>query len=717
MEWICSHLGLIVCALYVAFVFSVGVACTAKLLKRHSLGTVEIIIIGGGIGFVGVHGLLFGAMLFFPFEIALVGIVAAAGGIFLHSLYQMLRDGDFHHLLSGTFRGNEAVAERVMDSNELGRERGITILAKFVRKQFRREGTIFNPKSALACLALLGLLAWYANVYTNTFVYANGTYSGAIAGFGDVPFHLTQISRFAVGDHISLDDPTYAGAPLKYPFLINFMSAVLLRLGAPLVVAYHIPGLFFGVGSILLLYFVFKRLSGRRDLAYGGTILTLFASNTRYLLLAKDKFFATWHGLGGTLMYLGHLPFSVAHVWDATFPNQNVDSTALLPLFLLHQRSSIMGFWTMLAVVLLSLAYVASDAQSFTRLETLPLGILLAFFPLLHTHGFVALCIAASVWVGLVLMRKDQRLQSFLYSLLWTVPFILWQLAFLLGPNDAYTFTPLWRLGWMTTAGEIGGIRPDPSGIEPLPLTWLRFMWQNFGFILPAGGIAIAAAWRLRKEINAEHFWFFVPGSTLIFIVANTVKFQAWDFDTNKLFAFDVFFAVAVMMLVFSPLVSTWPKPALGIFSALLIISVPTGFLDVYARTTLLTPSTPGIFDADRVSLGRWVASATPENAVFTSSDDHLNPVNTLGGRRVVLGFKGWMWTHGISFGERERLISDFLNDPRGKAGTFRVLGPVYVLLDPKWRQEQPQLEAKLIAAFGQPNFSAGQFAVWKIAQ
>src|ERR1700722_18749034 len=31
---------------------------------------------------------------------------------------------------SGTFRANERVAERAMDSNELERERGITILAK-----------------------------------------------------------------------------------------------------------------------------------------------------------------------------------------------------------------------------------------------------------------------------------------------------------------------------------------------------------------------------------------------------------------------------------------------------------------------------------------------------------------------------------------------------------------------------------------------------------
>src|ERR1700755_2609326 len=37
---------------------------------------------------------------------------------------------------SGTFRANEAVAERAMDSNELERERGITILAKATGVRF-----------------------------------------------------------------------------------------------------------------------------------------------------------------------------------------------------------------------------------------------------------------------------------------------------------------------------------------------------------------------------------------------------------------------------------------------------------------------------------------------------------------------------------------------------------------------------------------------------
>ena len=40
---------------------------------------------------------------------------------------------------SGTFRANETLVERVMDSNELERERGITILAKNTAIFYRRH--------------------------------------------------------------------------------------------------------------------------------------------------------------------------------------------------------------------------------------------------------------------------------------------------------------------------------------------------------------------------------------------------------------------------------------------------------------------------------------------------------------------------------------------------------------------------------------------------
>ena len=40
---------------------------------------------------------------------------------------------------SGTFRDNEVVAERVMDSNDLERERGITILSKNTAIEYKNH--------------------------------------------------------------------------------------------------------------------------------------------------------------------------------------------------------------------------------------------------------------------------------------------------------------------------------------------------------------------------------------------------------------------------------------------------------------------------------------------------------------------------------------------------------------------------------------------------
>src|SRR5262249_4261322 len=164
--------------------------------------------------------------------------------------------------------------------------------------------------------------------------------------------------------------------------------------GASLIVALHLPGFFFGSGAILLLYSFFKRLATSRAIAFGGVLLALFASNTRYLLIFRDPFFKVSHSLRGILTHLCHLPFDVGVIWNATFPNQNVDITAPLPHFLLHQRASIVGFWSMLAVLTLWTALLeprSGDGQRNFRTAAAPIGILLALFPLLHTHGFVAL--------------------------------------------------------------------------------------------------------------------------------------------------------------------------------------------------------------------------------------------------------------------------------------------------------------------------------------
>src|SRR5215472_3379226 len=668
-------------------IFAACAIVLARSFRRLGLGLLETLIVGAGVGYVAFHGALLSAALFLPFRTAFAFVSAIGDAIFLYALARYFRADDLY------------------------RARSWLVLRWHDRKDILRPGKI------TVFVLMAALVAWYLAVYLNTFVVNNGTYTGAIAGLGDVPYHIGQISHMAVGPRLLLDDPAYAGVPLRYPFLINFMSAVLLRLGAPLTVAYHVPGIFFGAGSVVLLYMLLLRLSGqRRSLAFSGTVLILFSSNTRYLLLAHDRYFTAWQGAQEIFRHLAHLPFRVAHVWDASFPNQNVDAISLLPLFLLHQRASIMGFWTMLAIILLWLVWVRGD-EPVTIGGTVPLGILIAMFPLLHTHGFVALSVASFMWVLHALATPAGRGRALLLSLLWTLPFIFWQLSFLLAQNPAYTFAPHWRLGWMSDKNEIGGIRPDPSGAEALWVTWLRFMWQNYGVLLPVGVSSSIIAWFSRKKVEANALWLLVPGSLLLFAFANVFKLQAWDVDTNKLLAFDIFFNVAMLVMLLAAFAKVRPRTVIGISYVLLAFAVPTGILDVYGRTPFLNPAVSSLFDADRVAVGRWADSCMPFGAVVVSSDDHLNPINTLGGRSAIRGYEGWLWTHGITYTAREELISDFTADPRAKSRAFTILGPAYVLLDPKWRHDYPELDGKLHAAFGLPAFSSGPFAVWKLPE
>ncbi len=61
-----------------------------------------------------------------------------------------------------------------------------------------------------------------------------GIYTGLINNFGDLPFHLSVITSFVFGNNFPPQDPTYAGVHFTYPFLTDFVSAILVRCGASL---------------------------------------------------------------------------------------------------------------------------------------------------------------------------------------------------------------------------------------------------------------------------------------------------------------------------------------------------------------------------------------------------------------------------------------------------------------------------------------------------
>src|SRR5258708_36402115 len=50
----------------------------------------------------------------------------------------------------------------------------------------------------------------------------DGIYTGGLNNYGDLPFHLSVITRFACGQNFPPEDPTFAGARFTYPFMTHF---------------------------------------------------------------------------------------------------------------------------------------------------------------------------------------------------------------------------------------------------------------------------------------------------------------------------------------------------------------------------------------------------------------------------------------------------------------------------------------------------------------
>ncbi len=65
----------------------------------------------------------------------------------------------------------------------------------------------------------------------------DGIFTGVTNNLGDLPLHLQVINSFAQGHNLPPEDPTYAGVRFAYPFLVDFLAAMLVRAGAGVISA------------------------------------------------------------------------------------------------------------------------------------------------------------------------------------------------------------------------------------------------------------------------------------------------------------------------------------------------------------------------------------------------------------------------------------------------------------------------------------------------
>ena len=457
----------------------------------------------------------------------------------------------------------------------------------------------------------------------------DGGWGSAGSTWGDLAMHASLTARFAQEPRFEWDLPLLHGAPLTYPFLPDFWSGMLHRGGFSLRWALLLPTLVLGLALLQLLFFAGWRAGRSRVAAVMATLIVLFDGSAAGMPLL-------WRHLRETglspLAYMQTGWHDFAHIPAINLRFSNIVVDALLP-----QRGMLAGLSAFLLAVLLLRGAWEEERRGRRRIGALAAaGALLGLLPFVHVHTFLVLggvmgwlALARTLqWHRATKERSGQPAEA-------AAPWFWWgalagglllaapQLAWQLGHAYDATFSH-WQLGWMTAPGE-----------SPI-VFWIR----NLGVLLP---LLVGAPWWLRRW-PARGFWLHLLAPCLaVFAVANVYLFQPHAYDNLKL----IFYSYLALALGSARLLAawwrrgSWPRVCAA---TCLFFATAIGTVSVLSEATLHWP----LLDGDEVAIGFELRQLTPPDARFLTADQHDHPVPIVAGRRIVLGYRGWLWTYGL---------------------------------------------------------------------
>jgi len=289
-------------------------------------------------------------------------------------------------------------------------------------------------------------------------------------------------------------------------------------------------------------------------------------------------------------------------------------------------------------------------------------AVLMGLLPFAHVHTFF---VAAGVlaWLTFIQTVRQRRvltpwIESFFLAVLVAGPQVEWQLT----GNFTDDFSR-WYFGWMKN--------PD----ESLIVFWLRnmglgivFMFANFLLFKP------------RRWLQSFHLHFYFPLIAL-FIITNLYLFQPHNYDNMK---FMVYSYLAVAMFT-AHILARWLKHstplavlAIACFTSLTLVGMLSIARETYASWQFSA--------SEEIELAQRVKEVVPAEARILTSDQHNHFVPTLTGRRVVMGFRAWLWTYGLDYHQVEQDVAAIFAGAPSAPNLLQKYGVSYVIIGPSER-------------------------------
>ncbi|MBI2327298.1 hypothetical protein HYU92_03160 [Candidatus Curtissbacteria bacterium] len=466
----------------------------------------------------------------------------------------------------------------------------------------------------------------FSKIFYQTFVPEKaGFYAGSLGFWGDGALHLTLINSFFKGDNFWPQQPLFAGVKLSYPFLPDFTSSIFLKLGSSVRTAIALPSVLLLSASILLLYSIFHQITKSKLAASLAIFIIFFLGGLGFIYFFEDLVRTNF--AFSTFAYPPREYTSMGNEKGIHYIN-------LITSPIVSQRAFLFGFPLILVIyMVLREALEKLDVKQFIFA-----GLLVGVLPFIHSHTLLTLGIALPVFalVNLINRPKSEIKKLFL---LWTIfgiiaaALIVPQLL-LFFPRDISVNTLRFQFGWM-------------AHVKNDNIFW--FWIKNTGLLIP---LIILSPIVLGKQKFIKLFKFYLPFLG-IFIVANFIIFQPLEYDNSKVFNYwYIFSAPLAATVIINFLKRNSLFKIIGV--VLFIVLILSGFLDVW-RLNNYQENRILMFDNESIKLADFVSIHTEPRSIFVTAIQHNHSVLALAGRRVLVGYTGWLWTYSINYGPREQ--------------------------------------------------------------
>lgn len=508
--------------------------------------------------------------------------------------------------------------------------------------------------------------------------------------WADWAAHFTMGSSFGYRSLWLTESPLIIGQKFSYPFLVNFISGVLIRAHVPFLWAFIIPSWFGSLAAVGLLYWWFAQwLPSRMQATLAGTV---------FLLNGGLGWWIWWQRI-----QTAPQPWQmvIAPSFDLTnIQSEGIRWISVINSMIVPQRAFTLGLPLGLGVLIgfywLLETFIRSDYRlPFKRVTTWHLvagcGVILGLMPIIHTHTFLALVLILTTWglTALALTPATHRRRLCIYltstaalAVIVAAP----TLTTIFAGHVSQQFLK-WYPGWLATEFH---------------MNWLWFWVKNWGLtpLLALMGILIS----LRDpRFSSFQRWIWVP-FVLIFALSNMVLVQPWSWDNTKLLTWSslVFSGYAVYALGW-----LWHElkgrtvPQIIVKSGVVVVFVSLMLSGGVDALNAINPARHSfvMYTATELELAEWVKANTPINSVWLTTNQHNHWLFNLTGRQAVMTYPGWLWSQGYDYVPVEKDIKTMWQNPDLVAlyDQYRIQ---YVVID---LQNPEQMNA---AGFtGHPNF------------